>query len=108
MFKVFGRQYDGVSHVQHRMSELQILNRQHGPSDDRVTEINALNAALEEHAQREAARRKAAERPYVLLYRKALPNGETFKGRRTFRTDTEQAKFIREAPDSVAITFYTH
>lgn len=104
MFKVFGRQYAGVSHVQHRIGELQILNRQYGPSDDRVSEINALNVALEEHAQREAARRKAAERPFVVLYRKAVGD-EIKKGRRTFRTRNEMSRWIWDAPDSVAITF---
>lgn len=46
------------------------------------------------------------DRPYVVLYRKYKENGDCYKGRRTFRTDAERARWIRNAPSDIAITGY--
>ena len=111
---VWGRSYAGSSPMRSRFAEVEAEIRQWGESDDRISERNALIAALPEaqiaeeaEARAEIARRKAAERPYVVLYRKARKDGSVFKGRRRFKTDAEQARFIREAPGDVAVTFYT-
>ncbi len=100
MITAFGRRYETERDAHLRLRELRGLNEQFGASDDRVTEINAIEVAVK-------AARFEREHPYVLLYRKARPDGSVFKGRRRFRTMAEQTRFIREAPDSVAITFYT-
>lgn len=103
-----GVRYSSVASAQQMLAHLRSENEKFGSSDGRVTEINAIEAALAEHDEREVARAKAAERPYVVLYRKAVGPDKIFKGRRTFRTAAEQSRWISEAPDDVAITFYTN
>lgn len=101
MFSVWGSKYATVEAMVERVGALRAFNREHGPSDDRVCEINALTEKIGEVTE---ARRKAAERPYVVLYRKYKPNGDCYKGRRTFRTEAERSRWITNADDDIAIT----
>lgn len=107
MIKVHGHEFASPEQGFERLAVLREQNAQWGPSDGRVTEYNAIKAALDEHFEQQEARAKERERPYVVLYRKARKDGSVFKGRRRFKTDAEQARFIREAPGDVAVTFYT-
>lgn len=100
---VHGTQYISVRAMEIRIKDLVWENEAIGESDGRVTEITALQQAI---AERKAVEREA-RRPFVVLYRKAV-RGEIVKGRRTFATAAEQSRWIRNAPDSVAITFTTN
>jgi hypothetical protein len=97
----FGVTYNTVAAVDSRLHELAELSAQYGDSDDRVTETNALAAARADLV----AQHEAAARPYVVLTRKYLPNGDCRKGRRTFRTAAEQSRFI--GTTDTVVTFYT-
>ena len=96
--KAFGRTYNSKLEVLERFKELNALNVKHGPSDDRVTEYNAL---LEEYEKRCAAERYEREYPYYCYWRSF--DGQR-KGKRRFRTRNAQSKFMWETPH--AVTFY--
>lgn len=98
MTAVFGREYRSRQEMVQRFNELGTLNSQIGLSDGRVTEQNALTAAINAGT---AAERRANARPYYIYWRSY--DGRK-KGRRTFRSRKEQCEFIWSTPH--AVTFY--
>jgi hypothetical protein len=99
---VWGQRYRSVAEMRQRLAVLAHLTAQFGESDDRVSESNALTETLAKYTPR-----PKDPRPFVVLYRKAVGE-EIFKGRRTFKTAAEQSRWIWNAGDDVAITFYTN
>lgn len=46
------------------------------------------------------------DRPYVVLYRRYKPNGDCYKGRRTFRTRAEMSRWLwNDLPADAAVTY---
>lgn len=53
MIKAHGVEYKNMAQINARIAELTYLNRAHGPSDGRVTELDTIFGALELEAQKQ-------------------------------------------------------
>lgn len=103
-YSVWGKTYETVREMRQQVREVKALNVAFGESDDRVSEINALAEEIEAAEKRFAEIYAAQQRPFYVLTRYATKGGELKKGRRTFKTRAEQSRYMRTAPDHVAIT----
>jgi hypothetical protein len=101
--KVWGTEYHSSTEMQRRMGQIVADNRKYGASDDRVSEWNALRENLTAFTP---TPRPQNDRPYVVLYRKYSASGHCYKGRRTFRTEADRSRWIRNADPEIAITGY--
>jgi hypothetical protein len=101
--QIHGRTYTSRIEVSRRANELAALNAELGESDGRATELNMLLAHLD--ATRPAAQ-AADPKPFYVLTRIARADGTVRKSGRNFATRAAQARYITNAPASVAITAY--